>query len=373
MRERLFILAFLLLIAGEAVVQSLAEIMRGEFPDALNVLRSLPTDNSLRAFERGLERNSVVGTYLRPRLRGCLSCIFGSTGNNALAGRDGWLYFKPGAAASVSRIPVGADSPAQAVIATTQLQADLRLRGIRLLPVLVPNKESVHPESLWCRSDPAWRPAATREFIAGCRAAGVPLLDLHAELVLRNATTAVYMQRDSHWSRDGILVAAQAIAGRMDTQPNTMTRLRETEVVLLPDLIRSQNIKWLCEEPFNTPLPAWQVVDRDSGSPALGLSDDADVLIIGDSFLGTMEVDSPQATGFTAHLAHSLGKPVSVLSIPGGGATLVRKKLAGQLSLLRNKRWVIWEFVERDLSMATEGWPVVRIPDHTEPDTGLKP
>jgi len=40
----------------------------------------------------------------------------------------------------------------------------------------------------------------------------------------------------------------------------------------------------------------------------------------------------------------------------GGTSTLLRQELARRPQLLRGKRVVIWEFVERDLRFGTEGW-----------------
>ena len=43
--------------------------------------------------------------------------------------------------------------------------------------------------------------------------------------------------------------------------------------------------------------------------------------------------------------------------VPDGGAsTLVREKLARKASVLKGKKLLIWEFVERDLRFGAEGW-----------------
>jgi hypothetical protein len=61
----------------------------------------------------------------------------------------------------------------------------------------------------------------------------------------------------------------------------------------------------------------------------------------------------------TAHLARELGQPVASLVIEGGSATLVRQELHRRPKLLSGKKVVIWEFVERDIRFAAEGWQVV--------------
>ena len=46
----------------------------------------------------------------------------------------------------------------------------------------------------------------------------------------------------------------------------------------------------------------------------------------------------------------------------GGASTLVRQDLSRRPRLLANKKLIIWEFVERDILDATEGWQIVRLP-----------
>jgi hypothetical protein len=61
-------------------------------------------------------------------------------------------------------------------------------------------------------------------------------------------------------------------------------------------------------------------------------------------------------------LAYELRRPVAGLINDGGGTTLVRQELYRRPALLRNKRVVVWEFVERDIRFGTEGWQVIPLP-----------
>lgn len=88
----------------------------------------------------------------------------------------------------------------------------------------------------------------------------------------------------------------------------------------------------------------------------------SDLLVLGDSFLRIYQQDEPGSAGLIAHLAKELGRPVSSLVNDGGGATLVRQELFSRPALLKNKRIVIWEFVERDIRFGTEGWLRVPLP-----------
>jgi hypothetical protein len=45
----------------------------------------------------------------------------------------------------------------------------------------------------------------------------------------------------------------------------------------------------------------------------------------------------------------------------GGSSTLVRQSLARKPGLLKNKKLVIWEVVERDFRFGDEGWKKIEI------------
>jgi hypothetical protein len=89
---------------------------------------------------------------------------------------------------------------------------------------------------------------------------------------------------------------------------------------------------------------------------------DSDVLVLGDSFLRIYQQDEPGGAGFIAHLAKELKKPLASLISEGGASTLVRQELHRRPGLLKNKRVVVWEFVERDIRLGTEGWQQVPLP-----------
>jgi hypothetical protein len=109
-----------------------------------------------------------------------------------------------------------------------------------------------------------------------------------------------------------------------------------------------------------------QVFDKTTG--AIYRDDPASqVLVLGDSFLRIYQTDEPKAAGFIAHLARHLRQPVSSVVNDGGASTLVRQELARRPQLLRGKRVVIWEFVERDLRFGTEGWKLTPLPPELQP------
>ena len=104
-----------------------------------------------------------------------------------------------------------------------------------------------------------------------------------------------------------------------------------------------------------------QVMDAETGGR---YADDPNspVLVLGDSFLRIFERDEPGSGGFVAHLAHNLGFGLTSIVSDGGASTLVRQQLSRKPALLKGKKVVIWEFVERDIRFGTEGWQRVPLP-----------
>ena len=82
---------------------------------------------------------------------------------------------------------------------------------------------------------------------------------------------------------------------------------------------------------------------------------------MGDSFLRIYSRDEPGSAGFIEHLACELGLPLTSVVNDGGASTLVRQELSRKPALLRNKKLVVWEFVERDIRFGTEGWQQVQL------------
>ena len=88
----------------------------------------------------------------------------------------------------------------------------------------------------------------------------------------------------------------------------------------------------------------------------------SEILILGDSFSRIYQTDSPVNAGWIAHFAKNVNRPVASIVSDGGASTLVREKLARKASVLKGKKLLIWEFVERDLRFGAEGWKNVELP-----------
>jgi hypothetical protein len=126
----------------------------------------------------------------------------------------------------------------------------------------------------------------------------------------------------------------------------------------LGDVLRMLQVPLLERRITLETVPCVQVICRDTGQPYQDAGE-AEILVLGDSFMRIYQQDAPTAAGFVAHLAKELRQPLMVLVNDGGGATLVRQELRARPVFLKHKKVVIWEFVERDIGLALEGWKLV--------------
>jgi hypothetical protein len=356
------ILIFLWIIGSVPLLQTGIEARRGEWPQALEVFQQPPTARNLRRFEQNLGEASWLADRLRPWAQYVRFAWLRDGGEKTLVGRDGWLFYKPGVQAMQKN--AGTD----AVAAIVDFRNQLRARGIALLVVPAPNKESVYPEKLTRRTVQLPN-AELRAVLQQLSAADVAVVDLFALFAAAKTNTAapLYLAQDTHWSPAGVELAAQAVAQRIVergwVRTGTVDYTRHpAPVERTGDVVR---LLQLPRPVAPETVPCQQVVRSTTGEP---YRDDpgAEILVLGDSFLRIYETDEPGAAGFIAHLAGELKQPITSLINDGGGATLVRQELHRRPALLTNKKLVIWEFVERDLRLATEGWQRITLPTKRE-------
>ena len=368
--NRFVIVAFLALLAGVPVIQTAVEVRRGERPLALSLLAALPTQANLRSFEHAMEDASVVARTLRPWVRGGQFLALREAGEKAVVGRDGWLFYQPGVARLTQRPKPSDPLPAQAFAVVLDFRNQLAARGIRLVVVPVPDKESVYPDRLARGVPPPARiiSAETREFLKRCEGAGVELVDLFAlyRTARADTTAPLYLVQDSHWSPAGMQLAAAAVAERILQRGWLVRGPAGYDGRPVPVRRHGDLVRMLCSPMIEANLQpeaiACEQVVRHGTGVVYSAEAQADVLVLGDSFLRIYQQDAPGGAGFIAHFARALGRPVSSLVNDGGGATLVRQELFRRPNMLAGKKVVVWEFVERDLRWAAEGWPSVPLP-----------
>lgn len=381
------IVSFLGILGGVPAVQLCLDFRAGEAGRVLDLFTQVPTAAHLRHYERNLESANWAARLSRPWMQLGLFAGLRDGGAKALPGREGWLFYKPGLADLTARpVPLSArNATNDPVAAITDFRDQLAARGIQLLVVPVPNKESTYPDHVASslanqRSLVAPR---TRDALDRLRAANVEVIDLFS--VFRAARdrdptddTPLYLAQDTHWSPAGMLLAARTVARRLvelgwarpgnhayDIHPTIVQRpgdiVRMLKSPPLEGLFAPESVT--CLRVVEPPSPATSNSTADPSAKSGGGqtpyqdSADAEILVLGDSFLRIYHNDTPGAAGFIAHLAHELRQPLLSVVNDGGGATLLRKELQSRPAYLRNRKVVIWEFVERDLGLATEGWP----------------
>jgi hypothetical protein len=383
---------FLVLIGLVAPSQVVLELRQGETPQIAELFQQAPTRANLRRLESNLESRCQLAQVVRPWTQYVRFILFEDAGDQAVLGRSGWFFYKPAlqylvepcplanASTRARSVPVRASSETPYGITTNEsdiftaivsFRDELAQRGIKLIVMPAPNKASIYPERLTDRADGSPAPVnpTTRAVLAQLQETGVEVVDLfevYGEARRKPDAPEYYLAQDSHWSPEGMRLAAEMVARRLldsrwvrkgaveyETKPVTVERygdvLRMIRVPQVERLFRPERMN------------CTQVIDTRTGKP---YADDPNspVLVLGDSFLRIFERDEPGSGGFIAHLACQLGFGLTSLVNDGGASTLVRQQLAGKPALLKGKKVVIWEFVERDIRFGTEGWQVIPLP-----------
>jgi hypothetical protein len=346
--------------------QVICDLRKGDSPQILELFRQTPTRANLKRLESSLENGCAAAQAIRPWMQAARFVLLEDTGDKALRGRNGWFFYRP----AVQYLIEPAPSSEEVLAAVLAFRDDLAKRGIRLLVMPAPNKASVYPEMLAARAARVKSVnAGTGKVLAELKNAGVEIFDLFDLYGRAKGTPGgpmYYLAQDSHWSPEGMRLAAEAVARRLldlgwvqrgtakyETRPVAVERYGDVlKMIRVPQMER-------LFEPQH--INCTQVVDVERGKP---YADDPNspVLVVGDSFLRIFERDEPGSGGFVAHLALNLGFGLSSVISDGGASTLVRQQLARKPALLKGKKVVIWEFVERDIRFGTEGWQVIRLP-----------
>jgi SGNH hydrolase-like domain, acetyltransferase AlgX len=364
--------AFLAVIMAPGLIQTAAELQNGEQVRALEIFQEPPTALNLHMYEHSLETSSLVIKRFRPWMQYVQWRVLADAGENAVVGRQGWLFYRPSVRYLTGRQTRAPESDsADPLAAIRSFRDQLQARQIGLLVVPVPNKESVYPEMLARRAEGAGVVVCeqTRRLLDRLDQCGIAYVDLfelfrHArEEENRSDPGRLYLVQDSHWSPEGARVAAQAVARRV-LDGGTVKRgdhayvERPITVRRHGDLVEMLHVPQIEHAVKPEGLNCLQVVQSDSGTPYQD-TPESEVLVLGDSFLRIYEQDEPGTAGFIAHLARELGRPLTSIVNDGGASTLVRQELAHRPTLLLNKKVVIWEFAEREIRFGTEGWQIV--------------
>jgi len=380
-KEIFLIAAFLTIIFGAGLIQAGVEMSQSERPQFLDLFLQQPTSSHLRSFEKELERSSWVSQKLQPVMRWLQYEILKDAGDKALLGREGWFFYKPGAQFLIEWWPMPKTAFTNLIAKTASAETEnpvpailhfrdqLAARGIQLLVMPAPGKASIYPNKLVSRAEDKERPVYIHalKVMKELQKSGVEVLDLFDIFAKTPPAPGeeYYLAQDTHWSPQGMRLAAKAAASRILERGwldkgTAQYDLKPAPVRRHGDVLRMMDLPQAVHDYAEEDLRCEQIVQ--SGGELYRDDPQSDILVIGDSFLRIYELDEPKSAGFTAHLARELQRPVASIINDGGASTLVRQELARKTALLVNKKVLLWEFVERDIRFGTEGWRKISLP-----------
>jgi hypothetical protein len=370
---RWFVIAlFLGVIASVPLVQMVMEMREGNGVRALDVFTQAPTSANLRDYEHSLDSANWLGRLTRPWVQFAQFKWLGDGAEKVVIGRSGWYFYKPGLNYMLSRpeMSKAASATNDPIPAILDFRDQLAARGIKLMIVPVPNKESVYPDRVTPRAEGvrAVLSPRTEAVLAQLREAKVEVIDLFtvfgkARQAGGDSKASLYLAQDTHWSPAGVDLAAKTVASRLLelgwVQPgNLQYKERPAPVRRLGDILRMLQVPEINRSTPPEEVACTQILQSDNGQP-YNDGAGAEVLVLGDSFSRVYQTDEPKSAGFIAHLAKELKQPLLSLVNDGGGSTLVRKELRARPAFMEKKKVVIWEFVERDIGIGVEGWKLV--------------
>ena len=350
----------------------------------------------LRPYEKDVEQSSIFASAIRPWMLMAYYRAYGDLGSKGIMGEHGWFFYrpdvdylvKPSVFDSRSRDVDPNDVPITDNIIGNIVSFKNRLtgNGIDLLLVIMPTKPSIYPELVNKRMKPesAGTFSHSLAIMEQLNKAGIETINLFGAFAAeRNRDAAegdsLYLRTDTHFKRRAVLLTAHAIANRVKQYPwyiNGTTEYSIDSVVIFRsgDIGEMTNLGsfHLGKYEFSFPPEStlcYQVyrIARDEKGTVTDRTlykDDyarSQILVLGDSFSRIYQTDLPKAAGWIAHLARDLSQPVASVVSDGGASTLVRQVLARKPQLLKNKKLVIWEIVERDFRFGAEGWKDVVI------------
>ena len=336
-------------------------------------------------------------------------CIGAGCARDTAVASDRWLFYRQDVEFLVQPSPLDVrsaklDNPIKAI---EKFRDQLKAKGVELLVVVTPGKPSIYTERL----------TGSAQFLNGTTAAGhgkaildslsrlgLNTVDLYTPLLAAKKDDAtlgpLYLNDDTHWTPRGAELAAGVIAGKVremvdagivDIGEESMTYVASDSVAdrlgdigemsglnkfgvfktqrVVGHVVSQQEVTERAQTSDSSETPVESLADSTAVQDAVAydttrtpFKDDfrkAKIMILGDSFSRIYQTDSPVNAGWIAHFAKNMNRPVASIVSDGGASTLVREKLARKAGVLKGKKLLIWEFVERDLRFGAEGWKEV--------------
>jgi hypothetical protein len=350
----------------------------------------------LRPYEKELENTSQYTNLSRPVMFFVRYALFKDLGEKGVHGRNNWFYYnqdvdyliKPYIFDKRSIIidqngNVISDNPVKTAL---HFKNELAKFGVDLLVVIIPGKPSIYPDMLSKKANPerVVKEGHSLKLINELKAAGIDAVDLFSAFLEERKNDSVfgdsmYLAKDTHWKKRGVITAARVVAEKVKQYPwyeegseeyildsvyidrvgdiGVMTRLHSFKVHDLNMSFPAERV--LCYQVYSIKKD-----DKGNIIEKYLYKDDpkkSKIVLLGDSYSRIYQTDEPRGAGWIAHLAYNLKQPLASIVSDGGASTLVRETLARKTGLLKGKKLVIWEVVERDFRYGNEGWKNVTL------------
>ena len=369
---RLFIGIFLFIIIIPPLYRNIFEISAKLQTDELNhdsswtpvielfnKKKNQSLNEHLKSFEKNLE-TALFAETPRKLTQSTLSLSPLKEGNrNVRIGKDGWLFLDDAIESLTGQGPFPFQKDGNSPVYAIKRFADqLDNFGARLILVSIPSKAMIYPEKINHNiKGPISHPDAQRLVSELNSLPNLDVLDLTRSLFNLKKDTKVFLKQDTHWTPEAMEEAAKIIANHIKSMDINIYKVnlnpkQKEERKAYGDLVEKINIwdgAFSQESVIAKPIKG-NTRDRNS-----------EIILLGDSFTNIYSSNEGLGWGNNAglpeHIASNVGTPIDVISINGGGATEVRKKLAqrrGCSEDMKNKKVVIWAITCRDLFLSQE-------------------
>ena len=327
------------------------------------------TSRYLRAFENKVEDENALVLAFRPKYQLAVWNVFKDPGEKVVlgAGEGRWLFYRQDVEFLVQPSPLDVrsaklDNPIQAIL---KFRDQLKAKGVELLVVITPGKPSIYPERL-TGIDGLKLAGHGKAILDSLTKLGLNTVDLYTPLLSAKADDAklgaLYLDDDTHWTPRGAELAAGEIAKKVNAMVDAgQVNIGEPSMDYVVSDSLADRMGDIGEMSGLNKFNMFKV-QQVTGHVVSPFKDDfrkSKILILGDSFSRIYQTDSPVNAGWIAHFAKNISRPVSSIVSDGGASTLVREKLARKAGVLKGKKLLIWEFVERDLRFGAEGWKTI--------------
>ena len=386
---------FFLMVTGVPLLQICYELAADKRPQVLDLVDISLRKSSLHGWEENLEKASVAKGMFQPWLQGLICSVGGFGNTNAVVGREGWMFYRPGLeylGGPGILDPTRLDQRQRQMIAAGEQHPNPDSRpailcfhqqcqalGIHLIVMPLPDKAMLQPAKVSRRFEGTAETAPLNNpdfssWISALRREGVDVFDCTPAVI--KPTDRRFLIQDTHWTPEWMESVAGELAKHIREKVGSVAA-RSSPLVLedcqverlgdLADMLRLSERQRLFPPQRVT---VHRVVDK-SGN-AWQPKPSADILFLGDSFSNIYSLESMgwgDSAGFVEHLSYALRRDVDRITRNDAGAFATRQMLSTDLARgkdrLAGKKVVVWEFAVRELTSGD--WKILDFKKGTPP------